>query len=237
MDEFRLLGPLEAVVDGRPVQLAAAKPRALLALLLLNRNRVVPTDRLIDELWADEPPARATKTLQVYVSQLRKELGPDRLVTQQPGYLLRVGEGELDLERFEQLTAAARKRLAEDPRDGHSPFIPEFVPATEGMRSAPVSTVVADHTSVAIARSAATAMPAPPHAAATKLPPRPVRIGSGGALRQRLMVSRYATPVLAVIFGLWLVLIAAMSGTIIWLLLHPAASITVAPALAVRAPL
>ncbi len=118
MDEFRLLGPIEAVVDGRPVQLAAAKPRALLALLLLNRNRVVPTERLIDELWSEEPPARATKALQVYVSQLRKELGPDRLVTQPPGYLLRVGEGELDLERFEQLTATARKRLADGDATG-----------------------------------------------------------------------------------------------------------------------
>ena len=59
MDEFRLLGPLEAVVDGTPVRLAAEKPRALLALLLLNRNRVVPTERLVDELWGEEPPARA----------------------------------------------------------------------------------------------------------------------------------------------------------------------------------
>ncbi len=108
MDEFRLLGPLEAVVDGKSVQLAAAKPRALLALLLLDRNRVVSTERLIDELWGDEPPAQATKTLQVYVSQLRKALGPDRLVTRPPGYVLRIDEGELDLERFERLTAEAR---------------------------------------------------------------------------------------------------------------------------------
>jgi DNA-binding SARP family transcriptional activator len=116
VDEFRLLGPLEAVVDGKPMHLAAAKPRALLALLLLNRNQVVSIDRLIDELWDDNPPVTATKTLQVYVSQLRKELGPDRLVTRPPGYLLRVEEGELDLERFEQLTADARKRLADgDP--------------------------------------------------------------------------------------------------------------------------
>jgi DNA-binding SARP family transcriptional activator len=123
VDEFRLLGPLEAVVDGRPVQLAAAKPRALLALLLLNRNRVVSTDRLVDELWADEPPASAVKALQVYVSQLRKELGPERLVTRPPGYLLRVEEGELDLDRFERLTAAARRRLADgDPAGAHDEF-------------------------------------------------------------------------------------------------------------------
>ena len=108
MDEFRLLGPLEAVVDGTPVQLAAAKQRALLALLLLNRNRVVSTERLIDELWGDDPPAQATKTLQVYVSQLRKALGADRLVTRAPGYLVRVDEGELDLDRFEKLRQEGR---------------------------------------------------------------------------------------------------------------------------------
>jgi DNA-binding SARP family transcriptional activator len=118
VDDFRLLGPLEVVVDGNPVQLAAAKPRALLTLLLLNRNRVVPTERLIDELWSDEPPARATKTLQVYVSQLRKALGPDRLVTRSPGYLLRVDPGELDLDRFEALTADARMRLGSGDATG-----------------------------------------------------------------------------------------------------------------------
>ena len=117
MDEFRLLGPLEAMVDGTPVPLPAAKPRALLAVLLLNRNHVVSTDRLIDELWEDEPPAQATKTLQVYVSQRRKALGAERLVTRPPGYLIRVGAGELDLERFEQLVAEARNLPPRDARD------------------------------------------------------------------------------------------------------------------------
>ena len=117
MDEFRLLGPLEAVVDGTPVQLAAAKPRALLALLLLNRNRVVSTEGLIDELWGDDPPAQATKTLQVYVSQLRKALGTERLLTRPPGYLLRVDEGELDLDRFEQLIQQARGQGPAEARD------------------------------------------------------------------------------------------------------------------------
>jgi DNA-binding SARP family transcriptional activator len=112
VDEFRLLGPLEAVVDGTPVPLAAAKPRALLALLLLNRNRVVSTERLIDELWGDDPPAQATKTLQVYISQLRKALGADRLVTRAPGYLLRVEEGELDLDRFDELRREGRHEEA-----------------------------------------------------------------------------------------------------------------------------
>jgi DNA-binding SARP family transcriptional activator len=112
VDEFRLLGPLEVLVDGKPLRIAAAKPRALLAVLLLNRNRVVPTERLVDELWGEEAPARATKTLQVYVSQLRKALGPERLVTRPPGYELRIGEGELDVERFETLAAAAREQLS-----------------------------------------------------------------------------------------------------------------------------
>jgi DNA-binding SARP family transcriptional activator len=124
--EFRLLGPLEALIDGNPVNLAAAKPRALLALLLLNRNRVVATETLIDELWGEEPPARATKTLQVYVSQLRKELGQERLLTRAPGYELRVAEEELDVDRFEKLVAEGRARLAAgDP-----------TAAAEGMRSA-----------------------------------------------------------------------------------------------------
>jgi DNA-binding SARP family transcriptional activator len=117
VDEFRLLGPLEAVVDGTPVQLAAAKPRAVLALLLLNRNRVVATEQLIDELWGEDPPAQATKTLQVYVSQLRKSLGTERLVTQAPGYLLHVGPDELDLERFERMTAEARSQPPTEARD------------------------------------------------------------------------------------------------------------------------
>ncbi|HEX6699918.1 MAG TPA: AfsR/SARP family transcriptional regulator [Gaiellaceae bacterium] len=112
MDEFRLLGPLEAVVEGQRVRLDAEKPRALLALLLLNRNRVVATDRLVEELWGEAAPARATKTLQVYISQLRKAIGAERLVTRPPGYELRVDEGELDLDRFERLAAEAREQLA-----------------------------------------------------------------------------------------------------------------------------
>jgi len=113
MVEFRLLGPLEAVVDGRPVPLQAAKPRALLALLLLDKNRVVPVDRLVDGLWGDDPPATAVKALQVYVSQLRKAIGPDSVLTKPPGYSLRVDEEALDLDRFELVVRDGRERLAE----------------------------------------------------------------------------------------------------------------------------
>ena len=107
--EFRLLGRLEVGESDRAIEIAGSKQRALLAILLLNANRVVSTDRLIDDLWEDEPPETATKALQVHVSQLRKLLGPGRLVTRRPGYLLEVAEGHLDLDRFEGLLREARE--------------------------------------------------------------------------------------------------------------------------------
>src|SRR2546428_12262534 len=94
--DFRILGPLEVVADGQEVPLGGAKQRALLALLLLHPNRVVSRDRLIDELWETDPPETARTALQVHVSQLRKALGRDRIVTQAPGYLVRVEPGELE---------------------------------------------------------------------------------------------------------------------------------------------
>jgi DNA-binding SARP family transcriptional activator len=103
--EFRILGPLEVFDNGRIVDVGAAKQRALLAVLLLNANRVVSTDGLIEALWGERPPATAQKALQVYVSQLRKAVGRDRLVTRSPGYELDVGPGELDLERVETFVA------------------------------------------------------------------------------------------------------------------------------------
>jgi DNA-binding SARP family transcriptional activator len=110
--EFRVLGPVEAVAEGRPVPLPAAKPRALLAALLLSRNRVVSVGQLIDDLWGEEPPETATKALQGYVSQLRKALGAERLLTKPPGYSLRVEDGELDLDTFERLVREGRQLLA-----------------------------------------------------------------------------------------------------------------------------
>jgi len=91
--------------------LPAAKPRALLAALLLSSNRVVSVGRLTEHLWGEEPPETATKALQGYVSQLRKALGADRLLTKPPGYSLRVEEGELDLDRFERLAREGRELL------------------------------------------------------------------------------------------------------------------------------
>jgi DNA-binding SARP family transcriptional activator/tetratricopeptide (TPR) repeat protein len=106
--EFRILGPLEVLSNGEVLDLGGQKQRALLAVLLLEANRVVSSDRLIDSLWEEERTKTAQKALQVYVSQLRKLLGKERLETRTPGYLLRVEEGELDLERFQRLQQEGR---------------------------------------------------------------------------------------------------------------------------------
>ncbi|HEX4746359.1 MAG TPA: BTAD domain-containing putative transcriptional regulator [Gaiellaceae bacterium] len=100
--EFRILGPLEVRENGRAIEVGSTKPRALLAVLLLNANRVVSSDVLIASIWGDRPPETAAKALQVYVSQLRKALGRDRIATRSPGYQLRVEPGEFDLSVFEQ---------------------------------------------------------------------------------------------------------------------------------------
>src|SRR3954451_13457679 len=110
--EFRMLGPLDAVEDDRPLALGGAKQRGLLAVLLLHANQAVSSDRLIDELWGESPPATAGKIVQVYVSRLRKQFGDGRLLTRPSGYLLRVDPGELDLARFERLVAEAREEDA-----------------------------------------------------------------------------------------------------------------------------
>jgi DNA-binding SARP family transcriptional activator len=108
MREFRILGPLE-VADGEEVlPLSGQKQRALLALLLLDANRVVSTDRLVDALWGEQPPRTAATSLQNFVSQLRKLLGSDVLVTKPPGYQLKIAAEQLDLARFAQLVEEAR---------------------------------------------------------------------------------------------------------------------------------
>jgi DNA-binding SARP family transcriptional activator len=106
--EFRLLGPLEVAADDRIVGLGGGRPRALLAILLLRANQVVPTERLIDDLWAGEAPATARNMVQMYVAELRKSLVHDVLATASPGYVLRVGPDQLDLDRFESLVEQAR---------------------------------------------------------------------------------------------------------------------------------
>src|SRR3954449_3876056 len=106
--EFRLLGPLE-VRDGEAlVAVGGGKRRSLLALLLLHPAEVVPAERLIEELWAGRPPPTAAKSLQVHVSQLRKELLPamgrngTALMTRSSGYVLEVPPENVDVACFEQ---------------------------------------------------------------------------------------------------------------------------------------
>ncbi len=107
--EFGILGPLEIREADRVRPLTGSKQRALLALLLIHANEVVSTERLLDELWSTEPPGSGSTALQVRVSQLRKTLGAGgrHVVTQAPGYVLRIGREQLDLYRFEQLVAEA----------------------------------------------------------------------------------------------------------------------------------
>jgi DNA-binding SARP family transcriptional activator len=116
---YRVLGPLQMVAGSRVLPLGGLKQRGVLALLLLDRNRVVPRERLVDALWGDAPPASAANSVQVYVSKLRRLLdegdgatGP--LATEDPGYILRVPPGALDAEEFERLVddgaAALRAR-------------------------------------------------------------------------------------------------------------------------------
>jgi len=112
--EFRILGPLEVADEGEPLQLSGQKQRALLALLLLDVNRVVSTDRIVDALWGEEPPRTAATSLQNFVSQLRKLLGSDVVVTKPPGYQLRIEREQLDLERFTRLVEESR---AEPPAE------------------------------------------------------------------------------------------------------------------------
>ena len=108
MPDFRILGPLEVSDETGPLLLGGVKQRAVLAMLLLEPGRVVNVDRLIDALWGEQPPRTATTSLQNFISQLRKTLGPEVLETKSPGYRLRIRPGELDLDRFRVLADSAR---------------------------------------------------------------------------------------------------------------------------------
>jgi hypothetical protein len=110
--EFRILGALEVEEDGGVVRIAGAKQRTLLALLLLHANEPVTRDCLIGELSGVKRPQTAATALQVHVSQLRKALGGERIVTRAPDYLIRVADGELDLE------CSSRRSYTPAPRPG-----------------------------------------------------------------------------------------------------------------------
>ncbi|MEJ3652739.1 BTAD domain-containing putative transcriptional regulator [Actinomycetes bacterium KLBMP 9759] len=124
----RLFGAVEVVRagDGAPLDLGPRMQRAVLAMLAVEPGRVVAVDRLIDELWAGEAPAKAAGGLQAYVSNLRKVLEPDRrprtpprlLLTREPGYLLDVAPGQVDLLRFTAAVASGRGALGRGDHDG-----------------------------------------------------------------------------------------------------------------------
>jgi DNA-binding SARP family transcriptional activator/class 3 adenylate cyclase len=112
--ELGLLGPIEAHADGVAVALGGPRQRAVLAVLALHPNQVVSVDRLVDDIWTENPPPTAVHTIQVFVSRLRRALAGagDRLSTRPPGYLLELRADELDADRFERLYETARGALA-----------------------------------------------------------------------------------------------------------------------------
>jgi predicted ATPase/DNA-binding SARP family transcriptional activator len=111
--EFRILGPLEVRADGRVVEVGGAKPRAVLAVLLLHADEPVSADRLAHAVWGEEASAGAVKTLQVHVSRLRRTLGERLLPTSTAaGYRLRIEPEALDANRFDRTVAAGRDALA-----------------------------------------------------------------------------------------------------------------------------
>jgi DNA-binding SARP family transcriptional activator/pimeloyl-ACP methyl ester carboxylesterase len=113
--EFRVLGPFEVLSRGEPVQVAAGKQRALLARLLLDPNRAVSLEQLVDALWPEDPPDTAHKMVQIHVSQLRKALPEPRVRTRSPGYVIEIEEDELDRLRFDRAVAEGRQALPEEP--------------------------------------------------------------------------------------------------------------------------
>lgn len=122
--EFKVLGPLEVSRDRRPLEITAPKQRTVLASLLVSANQVVSFDRLIDHLWGNEAPPRATATLQVYISSLRRAFEPDRtprspgrvLLSKPPGYVLAVDPARFDATLLAEGVSAARGHLvAGDP--------------------------------------------------------------------------------------------------------------------------
>jgi predicted ATPase/DNA-binding SARP family transcriptional activator len=117
--EFLILGPLQVREEGAELSLGGPQERELLALLVVGANHTVSVDRLIDELWPDEPPKTARNIVQRYVSNLRRELGEagaSRLITEHSGYSLRLEDGDwVDALRFVELVERGEKLATENP--------------------------------------------------------------------------------------------------------------------------
>ena len=134
---FRVLGPLEVVVDGQQVPLSGVTQRRTLAFLVLHANAVVPTRRLVQALWGDEPPATARKVLQNAISGLRTVLrrgapGVAELATQAPGYVLRLDPDDVDLLRFLALAERGRAELTAGRREAAATILSEALALWRG---------------------------------------------------------------------------------------------------------
>ena len=142
MIDYRLLGLIEADLNGRALDVGGPKQRALLAILLLSANVPVSRDVLVDRLWGEHPPAGAQHTLEVYVSRLRKTLEPTAggpVVLARPGaYMLRAPEERIDIRRFERLAAQGRRALEDNAPDRAAADLRE---ALALWRGAPLSDV------------------------------------------------------------------------------------------------
>ena len=109
---FRILGPLEVLADGSWQPIGAEKWRSLLACLLLRAGEVVSTDALTEELWGDDPPAKAKNLISIYVLRLRRLLGDadgKLLARRAPGYVLNIADGDLDSAYFGSLAADGQR--------------------------------------------------------------------------------------------------------------------------------
>ena len=145
---MRVLGPFEVLLDGVVVDVGGPRQRAVLAHLALARGRVVSADRLIDQIWGEEAPASALGTLHSYISRLRAALEPGRrgstakvLVSEAPGYALRLAPGAIDLDGFEQHAAAGRAAMH---RNEHAAALADFDAALAQWRGQPLGAVGGD---------------------------------------------------------------------------------------------
>ena len=141
---FRVLGPFEALHDGTTVDLGGRKPAQLLALLVIQANEVVSTDRLVEDLWSGDAPRTARKSLQVHISRLRRELGDGVIETRPLGYVLRIDPREVDAVVFKELVDRACEHLTDDEPEASSRLLADALAlwrgrALEGMDDIPTA--------------------------------------------------------------------------------------------------
>jgi DNA-binding SARP family transcriptional activator/tetratricopeptide (TPR) repeat protein len=138
--KFRLLGPVEAVINDNLVTIAGSRQQIVLGLLLLEAGHVVSVDRVIDAIWGDKPPRTARSQVHITISALRRLLGESVVVTRLPGYLIKTSPESIDLTCFVRLTgsattAAAEQRILEARRDLRAALALWRGPALEGVQS------------------------------------------------------------------------------------------------------